>query len=124
MKVAEQLHKTWGDVNYDDLAKVQLPEDDIIALKAILGTPHPMDISELGMFLEDSRPAYGIDKYQTYKFNSTEELLIQEMIEQEAPITDKQLKYMSELYGITYIELKTALPKAMKMLHDRLIENL
>ena len=124
IKVADQLHKSWGDVNYDDLAKVQLPEDDIIALKAILGTPHPMDISELGMFLEDSRPAYGIDKYQTYKYNSTEELLIQEMIEQEAPITDKQLKAMSEMYGITYIELKSALPRALKMLHDRLTENL
>ena len=124
IKAAAQLHKPWSSVNYDDLANVNLPEDELNALKAILGTVHPMDISELGIFIADHSPMQGIEKYRTTKYDTIEELLIQEMIEQEAPITDKQLHDMANMYDITYLELKEALPRAMQILHDRLTDNI
>ena len=124
LKVAAQLNKSWTSVVYEDLAKVTLPEDDLLALKSILGTKHPQDLSELEYFIDGHKPVHGIEKYVTDKFDSVEELLIQEMIAQEAPIDDKQLKHLSELYGIDHVEMKKALPRAMTILHNRLTNNM
>jgi hypothetical protein len=46
------------------------------------------------------------------------------MIAQEAPIDDKQLKQLSDLYGIPLYDLKIARPKAMQILHNRLTNNM
>lgn len=125
LKVATQLDKPWTAVNYDDLSKVDLSEDDLLALKAILGSVHPQDLSDIEGFIEmQNTPVQGVEKYVTDKYDSIEDLLIQEMISQEAPIEAKQMKHLSELYGIPYIELNEALPKALKKLHERLTHNL
>ena len=106
------------------MAKVTLPEEDLVALKSILGSKHPQDISELEYCIDGHAPIHDVEKYVTDKFDSIEELLIQEMIRQEAPIDDKQLKYLSDLYGIELSELQDALPRAMRILHNRLTNNL
>lgn len=125
IKAAAQLNKPWTSINYDDLAKVELPEDDMLALKTILGYKHPQDISDIEGYTDTHMtPVYGIEKYVSDKYDTVEEMLIQEMVTQEAPIEDKQLKYLSELYSIPYIELKQALPRAMHILHERLTRNL
>ena len=125
LKVAAQLGKSWTAVNYDDLAKVELPEEDLMALKAILGSMHSQDISDIEGYTDmHSNQPRGVDKYVTDKYDDIEDMLIQEMIAQEAPIDDKQLKYLSDLYGIPYLELNEALPRAMERLHNRLIKNL
>ena len=125
LKAAMQLNKPWTSICYDDLNQVNLPEDDLIALKAILGSKHPQDISDIEGYTDahSITSVRGIDHYVTDKYNTIEELLIQTMITQEAPIDNKQLKSLSNLYGIPYIELKQALPKAMKVLHHRLTKN-
>ena len=124
LKVSTQLNKPWTAVVYEDLAKVALPEDDLLALKSILGSKHPQDISELEYCIDGHAPIHGVEKYVTDRYDSIEELLIQEMIKQEAPIDDKQLKQFSNLYGIPLEELQSALPRAMRILHNRLLSNL
>lgn len=125
LKAAVQLDKPWTAVCYDDLCKVVLPEEDMLALKAILGTKHPQDISEIEGYTDaHTITPQGIEKYVTDKFDTVEELLIQEMISQEAPIDDKQLKQLSDLYGIPLYDLKIARPKAMQILHNRLTNNM
>jgi hypothetical protein len=124
LEAASQLGKPWTAICYDDLSKVQLPEDDILALKAILGTQHPQDISDIEGYTDvHTSQVHGLERYVTDKFDSLEELLIQEMIDQESALNDKYLKYLSDLYSIPYIELKQTLPKAMDILHERLIKN-
>jgi hypothetical protein len=124
IKVASQLDKNWTDVTYDDLALVTLPEDDMLALKAILGSKHPQDVSELEFFVSSAAPIQGVEKYRNYRYDSIEEMLIQEMISEESQLNDKQLREISDLYSIPMLELKSALPRALKILHDRLTNNL
>lgn len=125
LKVALQLNKSWTSVTYDDLAKVELTEDDRLALKIILGQLHPQDLSDIEEFTDvHTAPVHDVEQYVSDKYNSIEELLIQEMVAQEAPIDAKQMKRLSELYGIPYIDLNSALPKALEMLHKRLTNNL
>lgn len=124
MKAAEQLGKNWTEVNYDDLPNVNLPPQELTALKSVLGASYPADITEMEMFLEAPEHKSSIEDYQTSMYDSVEELLIQEMIEQESMLNDRQLHHLSNLYTIDYKILKEALPKALKILHDRLTENL
>ena len=125
LKVALQLNKSWTSVTYEDLAKVELSEDDRMALKIILGQLYPQDLSDIEEFTDvHPTPVHDVERYVTDMYDSLEELLIQEMVAYEAPIDKKQLQKLSDLYGIPYMELKSALPKAMEILHKRLTNNL
>lgn len=124
MKAAEQLGKSWTQITYDDLPNVMLPPQEMTALKSILGASYPADIADMEMFLEAPMHKSSIEDYQTTMYNSIEELLIQEMIEQESTLTDRQLKRLANLYTLDYAVLKNALPKALQILHNRLTENL
>lgn len=123
MKVAAQLGKHWSDVTYDDLSEVKLPMDDIIALKVILGAAYPVDLTDCEPFLVAPESSHSIEDYHTTKYNTIEELLIQEMVETESPITDKKLHELAELYSMDYIDLKAALPRALDDLYKRLKRN-
>lgn len=124
IKAAEQLGKSWTLVTYDDLANVNLPPKDMDALKSVLGANMPVDIQDAALYIEAPEFQRNIEDYQTTQYDSIEELLIQEMIEQEAPLSDRKLHYLSDLYTIEYDTLKSTLPKAMNILHDRLTRNL
>ena len=123
-KAAKQLGKHWSEVTYDDLSKVNLPADQMLALKAVLGAHIPVDMSECEIYLYNDHPETNIENYRTDKYNSIEELIIQEMIENESQLSDKHIKKMSNIYGISYAELKAAYPKALQILHKRLTDNL
>lgn len=122
MKVASQLGKKWTDVTFDDIKLVNLPQKDIISLKAILGSVMPEDISTYDSLIE-SKDKDSIDRYQTIEYDSIEEMLIQEMIERESQLTTKDLKYLSDMLCLDYDVLKEALPKAMDTLYKRLKAN-
>ena len=122
MKVAEQVGKKWTEVCFDDIKNVDLPQNDILALKAILGSTMPEDISTYDTFIE-SREKDSIDKYQTIEYDSIEEMLIQEMIERESRLTDKDLKRLADMLSLEYEDLKVCLPKAMSTLYKRLKAN-
>ena len=124
LKASDQLGKPWTEIKYEDLNNVNLPHKDLQALKVIFGATKPVDISEMELFLEAPEHKNDIEYYQTTKYNTLEELLIQEMIEQESKLSDKHLHYLSEVLDISYEKIKATLPKAMKILHDRLTENL
>lgn len=123
MKAASQLNKHWSKVVYEDLEKIDLPANELNSLKVILGTPYPADLSEYELYLEAPEHVSSIEDYQTTKYDSIEELLIQEMIETESPINDKKLHEMAELYSIDYDVLKSTLPTAMQQLYKRLTSN-
>lgn len=123
-KAAKQLGKHWTKVTYEDLSKVTLPAEDMIALKAVLGANIPADISELDTFLESKEPVQGIEKYQTTKYDSIEELLIQEMIERESKLSDKDLKDIADMYSLPHETVTAAYPKSLDILYKRLSDNL
>ena len=122
MKVASQLNKKWTDVTFDDIKNVNLPQKDIISLKAILGSVMPEDISTYDSLIE-SKDKDSIDRYQTIEYDSIEEMLIQEMIERESQLTTKDLKYLADMLCLDYDALKEALPRAMDILYKRLKAN-
>ena len=124
MKAAQQLGKAWNEITYEDLSKVTLPADQMLALKSILGANIPVNMSDAELFLHSNRPVQGIEKYQTDEYDTIEELLIQEMIETESQLTERDLKKLSKLYDIPYVELMNAYPKALIVLHKRLCDNL
>lgn len=123
MKAAAQLGKHWGQVKYEDLAHVNLPADDMNSLKAIFGAVYWADLADHEMYIEAPDTQHSdISKYLTDKYNSIEELLIHEMVSNESKLSDDDIKELSELYSIDYWQLKAALPKAMEILHDKLIK--
>ncbi|MCM1222057.1 MAG: hypothetical protein NC548_47065, partial [Lachnospiraceae bacterium] len=124
MKVAEQLDKSWTAVTYDDLANVTLPPKDMNALKSILGASYPVELSDVETYLEAPSFKNSIEDYQTTMYDSIEELLIQEMIEQESMLSDRHLHKLADLYTLDFNTLKAAMPKALSILHKRLTDNL
>ncbi len=123
MKAAEQLGKAWTSVTYDDLSNITLPAKDMYTLKVILGEKYPLDLSEIETIIEAPDNHHNIENYQTTKYNSIEELLIQEMIEQESMLTNRDLHNLANLYTIDHEILKSKLPKALDILHKRLTDN-
>ena len=123
-KAAKQLGKHWTKVTYEDLSKITLSANDMIALKAVLGANLPADISEFDTYLESRDQIQGIEKYQTTLYDSVEELLIQEMIERESKLTAKDLRSIADLYGLPLSDVETAYPKSLDILYKRLSNNL
>lgn len=124
MKAASQLGKSWTALTYEDLANVSLSSEDMTALKSILGASYPADISDAELYIEAQNTNHSIEDYQTTMYDSIEELLIQEMIEQESMLSDRNLRHLADLYTIDYNILKSKLPKALEILHKRLTDNL
>ena len=74
-KAAKQLGKHWSEVTYDDLSKVDLPADQMLALKAVLGAHIPVDMSECEIYLYNDHPETNIEKYRTDKYNSIDQYI-------------------------------------------------
>ena len=124
MEAGKQLNKHWAQVRYDDLSNVNMSPEKLNSLKAIFGTVYWADLETQAMFIEApaSRPTEFEDF--TAKYNSIEDLLIDEMIHSESKLSDKVLTNMSDMYGINFWELKEALPEAEKKLYKKLHDNL
>lgn len=123
MKAGEQLGKHWGQVKYEDLAHVKLPADEMNSLKAMFGAVYWADLADHEMYIEAPDTQHtDISRYLTDNYNSVEELLIHEMVSNESKLSDGDLRELSDLYSIDYWTLKSALPRAMNMLHDRLVK--
>lgn len=123
MKAGAQLGKHWGQVRYEDLAQVKLPADEMNSLKAMFGAVYWADLSDHEMYLEAPEHAGNdISRYLSDKYDTVEELLIHEMVLNESQLSDNDLHELSEMYSIDYWELKSKLPKALEILHDRLVK--
>lgn len=126
MEVGKQIGKHWGKVTYDDLSdpRVNLPVDKMNSLKATFGTMYAADLSEHELYTPAPIERAGIESSCTDKYNSIEELLVQEMIRTESKITESKLKQMSDMYQIDIQLLRSRLPYAESILYDRLKQEL
>lgn len=125
MEAAQQLGKHWAKVTYDDLKYVNLPADKMNSLKAIFGSLYIADLADHEAYLESPthRTTSIVDQY-TDMYDSVEDLLIHEMVGEEKKLSDKDLRKMSEVYGISFETLKDALPTAEERLYAKLRSNL
>ena len=123
MEAGEQLGKHWGQVKYEDLKNVKLSAEKMDSLKAIFGTMYWADLETHSLFMESATPDFS-DNLYTDEYDSIEELLIHEMVTKENKLTDGDLRKMADMYCLTFEELKIALPKAEKMLYEKLQHNL
>lgn len=125
MEAGEQLGKHWSKVRYEDLAYVNLPKDKMDSLKAIFGSMYIADLDQHTTYIKSQESVYPtIHNMLTDKYDSIEDLLIQEMVETEEKLTPKALSRMADMYQIDIEELKAALPLAEKKLYQRIQENL
>lgn len=122
MRVGNQLGKHWAQVKYDDLSdpRLNLPVDTMNSLKAIFGSLYVADISDHEMYLESSEKILDPFEHMTDKYDSIEDLLITEMVNEEKDLSDDDLMNMSEMYGISYKLLKQTLPIAKSKLYKKL----
>lgn len=124
MEAGEQIGKHWGQVKYDDLAHVNLPPAKMNSLKAIFGTLYWADIEQHEMFMAAAPYVPSIYEEYTDKYNTIQGLLIHEMLEEEAPLKDSDLRKMSDIYNIPLDRLKAEYPKALDVLYKKLHRNL
>lgn len=120
MEVGDQLGKHWSKVRYEDLSdpRLHISTDKMNSLKAIFGTLYFADLDDYQPFLSESNTHYSAVEKLTDKYNTVEELLVREMIDNECKLTDDILLKLSDIYGIRFNILKDKLPTAEKMLYD------
>jgi hypothetical protein len=128
MKAGNELGKPWTKVNYDDLHLLKtLAPDEIQSLAAIFGIPFSVDLDTYATY-EPGKEDTTSDssKYLLTHFNKDNlvELLIQEMVASEAPLTRDDLKHMAEIYDVSFRRLEASLPDALDLLHRRIEKNL
>lgn len=123
MEAGEQLGKHWGQVKYDDLAKVSLPSDKMNSLKAIFGSMYWADLDTHAMFIASSTKVPSILDRMTDDYNSLEEMLIREMVDAERRLTDNDLIELGDMYCLSVQDLRKALPKAEQILYQRLTDH-
>ena len=124
MEAGNQLGKHWAKVTYDDLKHIKLPPEKMNSLKAIFGSLYIADLSDHELYIE--APTEEIDSIEnlSYEYDSIEELLVNDMIILETKLTDKELRKMSDMYGIDINILKEKLPLAEEILYKRIQESL
>ena len=120
MEVGKQLGKSWTEIRYEDLSKVTLPPDKMNSLKAIFGAVYWADLSEHELYIEAPHTTKDMSYYINDKCDNIEDYLINEMVENEAPISDSQLRELSEELGIPYHEMVLSLNRAKERLYKRL----
>lgn len=120
MEVGAQLGKHWGQVKYEDLAKVKLPPDKMIALKAIFGSLYTADFAEHEIYMSSELDVMTQFDDPTDEYDSIVELLIHDMIVYEEKLDDVKLQEMADMYGLPFSELKKYLPEAESKLYAQL----
>ena len=124
MKAAAMLNKEkWADVTKEDIAKLNLPQDELNILERIFNNRYTKDIDkpETGAVLKTTQISVDtVEELYTENYDSVVDLIIHEMIEQETKLSDAHLLKMSNLYTIPYDELVKARPLGEAKLKRRL----
>lgn len=121
MKAGEQLGKYWSEVTYEDVAKVKLPPEQMESLRSIFCTMNNADVNDVSIYKPASTIVEDkIEELYNDEYDSTEDLIIHEMLEREEKLEDSFLLKMSEMYGIPYNELLEARPAAEEKLKRQL----
>ena len=126
MKAAAQLGKHWGQITKEDIANVNLSPQEMQVLEAIFSTQYDTpfeDTAAKGKSRSfDFIAPNGIDSIYTENYNSLEDLIVHEMIEQESKLDDAYLLKMAQMYGIPYADLEKARPIGESKLKQQLEE--
>lgn len=128
-KAAEQLNKPWGKLTKEDIGKVKLTPQEMSVLEVIFSTQYDTTYEEdthLGIRFKvtptEFSTSQGIDDIYTEQYDSLEDLIVHEMIEQESKLDDEYLLKMAQLYDIPFAELVKARPIGEQKLKDQLEE--
>ena len=126
MKAAAQVGKHWGQITKEDLANVSLSPQEMQVLEAIFSTQYDTPFEDTAAKVKSGSSDFiapnGIDNIYTEDYDSLEDLIVHEMIEQESKLDDAYLLKMAQMYGIPYVELEKARPlgelKLKRLLED------
>ena len=120
MKAAAQLGKHWGQLTKEDIPNVKLPPQEIQILEAIFSTQYDISFDDsegTSPVKEKTKAAQsdfiairGIDDIYTEDYDSLEDLIMHEMIEEQCKLDDAYLFKMSQMYGIPFVDLEKARP--------------
>ena len=115
MKAAAQLGKPWGQLTKEDIAKVHLPQEEMQILEAIFSTQYDTPFEDTTTAKsKPTQPDFiatrGIDDIYTEDYDSLEDLIMHEMIEEQSKLDDAYLLKMSQMYGIPFADLEKARP--------------
>ena len=127
-RAGEQLGKAWNEVKYEDLSQLKgWSPSDLHAIQSVFNSTNIQNIDTTVMFRPSNVQVDNIDELYFDEYDSLEDLIIHEMIEQESKLTDKQLLEMAEMYTIPYADLVKARPigeaKLKKQLEDAIFLN-
>lgn len=125
-KAATMLNKArWADVTKEDIAKLNLPQNELDILERIFNNRYTKDIDkpETSAVMKTAHITVdAVEELYTEKYDSVVDLIVHEMIEQETKLSDSYLLKMSNLYTIPYDELVKARPLGEAKLKQRLEE--
>lgn len=115
MKAASQLGKHWGQLTKEDISKVQLPPEEMQTLESIFSTKYDTPFEDTTAVKAkpvqaDFITIRGIDELYTEKYDSLEDLIMHEMIEEQCKLDDAHLLKMAQMYDIPYVDLEKARP--------------
>lgn len=129
MEAAAQIGKHWGKLAKEDLPNIKLPPQKMQILETIFNSQNDASYEDNTVNIEgisqhnfDSQ--YAIDNIYTEEYDSLEDLIVHEMIEQESKLDDTQLLKMSKLYGIPFADLLEARPVGEAKLKYQLEESI
>lgn len=129
IRAGEQLGKKWTEVKYEDLNLLKgWSTEDLHAIQAVFCSTNNQDFETTSIFRPSTRvEADNIDQLYFDEYDSLEDLIVHEMIENECKLDDKYLLEMSEMYTIPYADLVKARPigeaKLKKQLEDAMFIN-
>lgn len=126
MEVGQQLGKHWGQVKYEDLLdpRLHLPVDKMNSLKAMFGSLYIADLDDHEAYIPAPTDRISEFEIRNDKYNTIEEFLMNEMVEKESKLTERELHDLANMLSIDYTILKEALPRAEKQLYKKLHDNL
>ena len=129
MEAAAQVGKHWGKLTKEDLPNIKLPPQKMQILETIFNSQNDASYEDNTINIEgisqhnfDSQ--YAIDNIYTEEYDSLEDLIVHEMIEQESKLDDTQLLKMSKLYSIPFADLLEARPIGEAKLKYQLEESI
>lgn len=132
MKAATQLGKHWGQITKEDISKVKLTPQEMQILESIFNTQYEVSFddaeipsihkSKNAVQQSDFIVSQGIDDIYTEEYNSLEDLIMHEMIEEQSKLDDAHLLKMAQMYGIPFSDLVKARPRGEEKLRTLLEE--
>ena len=129
MEAAAQVGKHWGKLTKEDLPNIKLPPQKMQILETIFNSQNDASYEDNTINIEgisqhnfDSQ--YAIDNIYTEEYDSLEDLIVHEMIEQESKLSDAHLLDMSKLYDIPFADLLKARPIGEAKLKYQLEESI